>query len=388
MRKSDSDRLVARRLLCSVVLLGLFCSSACRQDQPFTGQEQDENNRYASEIDKILSGAFKTDEPGAAVIAVKNGQVVFRKGYGMAEMELGTPIQPEMVFKIGSITKQISATAILMLAERGELSIDDEITKYFPDFPMEGERVTIKHLLSHSSGLPDYWRMDEFDRLIEREYFRMVTGSFEASEIINVFTSKSLEFRPGDQFQYCNSGYFLLGLTIEKVSGATYGEFLKENIFDPLGMDHTCYGDNTELVRGRVQGYVKKDDRFVNNPHRCLDNILEFAAGGLMSNVDDLAKWDESLYTEKLVSSKALEEMFTANMLNNGEPSRYAFGWFVTDCCDLEAFCHAGEVTGFRSFVIRVPEAHVYIAILGNNGSYGANVLERLARRIGAVIID
>jgi len=180
---------------------------------------------------------------------MKGGQVMLRKGYGMANLELGVPIQPDMVFELGSITKQFTATAVLMLQERGKLSIEDDVTKYLPDYPTQGQKITIDHLLTHVSGIPSYTGLPE--------WLPRVREDLTVQQLIDIFKDKPLEFNPGEKWSYNNSAYILLGAVIEKVSGKSYEDFIEQEIFAPLGMKRSYYGHQNEVIPGRVSGYDK-----------------------------------------------------------------------------------------------------------------------------------
>ncbi|MGH9843739.1 MAG: serine hydrolase domain-containing protein, partial [Blastocatellia bacterium] len=186
-----------------------------------------------AEIDEMLAKEFKANEPGAAAIVVKDGKVVFRKGYGMANMEFGIPIEPDMIFRIGSVTKQFTAVATLMLAEQGKLSLSDEITKFLPDYPTQDRKITVEHLLTHTSGIVSYTGMPEWRPQMRKDV--------SLDEMIAVFKDKPMEFVPGERWNYNNSGYVLLGAVIEKASGMKYADFVEKNIFAPLGMKRSFY---------------------------------------------------------------------------------------------------------------------------------------------------
>src|SRR5690349_4795039 len=201
----------------------------------------------AAGIDRFLAETYSPAEPGAAVLVMKDGQVLLRKGYGMANLELGVPIAPEMVFELGSVTKTFTATAIMMLAERGKLSIQDDLTRYLPDFPTHGKKITLEHLLSHTSGVPNFTSLPDW---VGKQRLDV-----SVEELIGLFRGKPLDFEPGERYSYSNSGYALLGAVIEKVSGRTYEEFIEEEIFKPLGMTSSRFGRASEVIPGRVNGY-------------------------------------------------------------------------------------------------------------------------------------
>ena len=238
---------LARRALLGTFALALLAAPAV-QAAAASKTSNDDLVRYA---DQIFSRNYPAGEPGAAVLIAKDGQVLLRKGYGMANLELGVPIRPEMVFELGSITKQFTATAILLLQERGQLSVEDDVTKYLPDYPTHGQKITIDHLLTHVSGIPSYTGLPE--------WLPRVREDMTVQQVIDLFKDKPLEFNPGEQWSYNNSAYILLGAVIEKVSGKSYEDFIEQEIFAPLGMKSSRYGHQDEVVSGRVTGYEKGD---------------------------------------------------------------------------------------------------------------------------------
>jgi CubicO group peptidase (beta-lactamase class C family) len=270
----------------------------------------DSDAKLAAALDAELQAVYKTSEPGAAVIVVRDGRTVLRKAYGMASLELGVPMKPEHLFRIGSITKQFTATAILLLAQQGKLSLQDPITKHLPEYPMHSQTITIEHLLTHTSGIRSYTGMPSF--------WKTMTLDGTVAEMIDTFKDEPLEFDPGSKWRYNNSGYFLLGAIIEKVSGKSYADFVKESIFAPVGMTHTFYGDVEPILPNRAAGYSKQGDAFVNASYISMKK--PYAAGSLLSNVDDLALWDASLYTEKLLTADSKRRAHTAYRLTDAAP--------------------------------------------------------------------
>lgn len=327
----------------------------------------------AAYADQLLAVAFPADQPGAAAIVVKNGQVVLRKGYGMANLELGVPDSPDMVFEIGSVTKQFTAAAILLLAEQGKLRLEDDITKYLPDFPTPGETVTIEHLLTHTSGVPSYTGMPE--------WFARVREDMKLEDLIGLFKGKPLDFKPGEQTRYSNSGYILLGAIVEKASGKSYEQFVEEEIFQKLGMSHSRYGHAEELVPLRAAGYSRDGEGF--RPANYLSMTQPYAAGSLMSTVDDLALWDRALAGETLLKKASIERMFTSAKLTSGRQIRYGYGIGVTELEGKRVQEHGGGIFGFVCYVMRVPEERLFVAILANTDSPSKDP-QSLALRIAA----
>jgi D-alanyl-D-alanine carboxypeptidase len=332
--------------------------------------------RYA---DKLMAERYPADKPGAAILVAKDGNVLLRKGYGLAEMELGVPVRPEMVFELGSVTKQFTATAILMLQERGKLSIQDEITKYLPDYPTHGEKITLEHLLTHVSGIPSYTGLPE--------WFPKLREDLTVDQLIALFKDKPLEFHPGERWAYDNSGYILLGAVIEKASGKSYEDFIEQEIFAPLGMKHSYYGHNDELIPGRAAGYEPDEHGF--HPARYLSMTQPYAAGSLMSNVDDLWLWEQSLESGKLLRRESLDRMFTPAKLNSGANTHYAFGWNTFDYSGHKVIEHGGGIFGFVTHVARVPDERFYVAVLSNNpGSNPEEIGLRMAAKAAGMALE
>lgn len=330
--------------------------------------------RYA---DQLLAAAYPSDQPGAAALVVRNGEVVLRKGYGMANLELGVPIAPDMVFEVGSVTKQFTAAAILMLQEQRKLRIEDEITKVLPDYPTHGEKITIEHLLTHTSGIPSYTDLPEW-----RPRWR---EDMKVEDVIAMFKDKPLEFKPGEQWRYDNSGYILLGAIIEKASGKSYEQFIEEEIFQKLGMAHSRYGHTEEIIPRRATGYTRGENGFRHANY--LSMTQPYAAGSLMSTVDDLAIWDRALAGDKLLKKASLERMFTSAKLSSGRPTRYGYGLAVYELEGRRVQDHGGGIFGYTSFVLRVPEEGLFVAILSNSDSPGTPP-DSLALRIAAKALN
>ncbi len=307
-------------------------------------------------MDALIKEVYKENEPGAAVLVAKNGKPVFRKGYGMANLELGVANEPHMVYRLGSITKQFTAVSILMLCEQGKLDLDDEITKFLPEYPTHAHRITIYHLLNHTSGIKSYTSMPEWMQVMRKD--------LTVDEMIDIFKNQPMEFAPGDKWNYNNSAYVLLGAIIEKVSGMTYAEFVQMNIFEPLGMSHSYYDMPGAVIPGRVSGYKASADGYKNADY--LSMTQPYAGGSLASSVDDMLLWDEALYGEKLLKQETLLKAWSPGKLNNGEMFRYGFGWTVTEFDGKRVIAHAGGINGFRTDGLRLPDEHVYVIILTN----------------------
>ena len=316
--------------------------------------------QLVSELDRLLSPRFPADGPGAAVVVVKEGRVIFRKGYGMANLELKVPMQPDMVFEIGSLTKQFTSTAILMLVEQGKLSLDDDLHQYLPEYPDKGAKISIENLLTHTSGIASYTN--------DLKWRSMWRQDLTVQQIIDITKDDPLEFPPGSKWKYDNTGYILLGAIIEKVSGLSYADYLRKNIFGPLGMKHSYYGSNSAVIPGRASGYSRNGGNWVNATY--LSMSQPYAAGSLMSSVDDLAIWDSAVSAGKLLSKASWDRAFAPYKLANGDDTHYGYGWGV-DAYDGHAIIrHNGGIFGYISEVVRLPDDHVYVAMLTNSDGH------------------
>lgn len=328
-------------------------------------------------FDRIVSAAFAPNEPGAAVIVVKDGQVVFRKAVGMANMELGVPLQPDMVFRLGSITKQFTATAIMLLVEQGKLALSDPIEKFLPDYPTQGHVITVEHLLTHTSGIQSYTDIPGW-------MTGRIKNDMRVTDLVDAFKKEPMQFAPGTRYAYNNSAYVLLGAIVEKVSGQTYEAFVSDRIFKPLGMTSSYYGSNEPVIPKRVQGYSRDGEKVLNSQY--LSMTQPYSAGSLLSSVDDLARWDAALYTEKLLTRASLERMWTSYTLRDGKATGYGYGWSLDKLRGHRAVAHSGGIPGFATFAIRLPDDRVYVAVLSNSDRPKASP-SVVARRLAAVAV-
>ena len=326
----------------------------------------------AKTIETTLAPHFKADEPGATVIVTRDGKPIYRGAFGLANVEKKTPLMPDDVLRIGSITKQFTAVAILMLADQGKLSVSDPITKYLSDYPKTGDAVTIEHLLTHTSGVPSYTSSPE--------YGASMAKAVTVSEMINRFKDSPLNFTPGSKWEYSNSGYFLLGAIIERVAGMSYADFVAKNIFEPLGMKDSAYEGYERSRKKRVEGYANSIR--VAPP---LHMSQPYAAGSLLSSVDDLAKWDAAISAGKLLRQETWKRVFTAYDLIDGSKTVYGYGWEVRKLQGQDAMAHSGGINGFLSYGVRIPESKVYAAMLFNRGGGGGASPTYLTDRIVAI---
>lgn len=332
------------------------------------------------EIDQMLAATYPADGPGAAVLVMRDDEIILRKGYGLANVELGVPIAPEMVFRLGSVAKQFTAMAILMLSEEGKVALDDDIIQYLPYYPTHGATITLENLLTHTSGVKD------FELLPAR--LTVAHDDLTVEQMIDLFKDEPPDFAPGEAWSYSNSGYVLLGAIIEKVSGMRYADFIQERIFTPLGMTHSYYDDPTQLIPGRAAGYTQTADGFQNAEYMSMSHA--YAAGALASSVDDLARWDAALYSDQLVSQATLRRAFTSYVFPNGarkgDAAGYGYGWVVEHYAGDTIYEHTGGINGFNAAVLRLPAAHLYVAILSNREEY-SNTVGNLVFNIATLLI-
>jgi CubicO group peptidase (beta-lactamase class C family) len=330
----------------------------------------------AAQIDAAIAPHFKANEPGSTVIVTKDGKVVFRKAYGLASLENKTPMTPDAVLRLGSITKQFTATAILMLAEEGKLSVKDEITRFLPDYPVKGKKITIEQLLQHTSGIKSYTNKPDFMSNAHKD--------FTVAQMIDGFKNDPFDFEPGSSFAYNNSGYILLGAIIEKASGMPYAKFVEQRIFVPLGMDNTAYEGHERGKAPRAAGYTHYGDAF--KPAVALSMSQPYAAGSLVSNVDDLARWDKAIADGKLLKAASWQQAFIGAVLPNGHPTSYGYGWVEDEIRGAKAAGHGGGIFGFSTFAFRVPSEKLYVAVL-NNADSGRVAPEVVARKAAAIAL-
>jgi len=315
--------------------------------------------QLAAEFDKIITSEFKPAEPGGVVLIAQNGQIIYKKAFGMANLELSVPMREEMIFNIASMTKQFTAVAILQLMEQGKLSLQDEITKYLPDYPVNGQKITVENLLTHTAGIPASDRA-AMTRLQGEK--RLIT----LTEIIDTFKTRPLDFAPGTKIIYSNNGYMLLGAIIEKVSGASYPEYLEKNLFKPAGMTETHFGDDYKIIRNRPASYVynRVESQFLNAHNDKVETA--YSAGGIQSTAEDLFKWNRALVSNKLIKKESLEKAQTEYKLPGGKATYYGYGWFIGNIQGSPLVEHGGNMGGFMSHAIYLPREDVFVAVFYN----------------------
>ncbi|HEX7296588.1 MAG TPA: serine hydrolase domain-containing protein, partial [Pyrinomonadaceae bacterium] len=332
---------------------------------------------HAAKIQDVLATAHKYRQFNGAALVAENGKVVYKGAFGSANMEWNIPNTPDTKFRLGSITKQFTATVILQLVEQGKIKLDGKLSDYLPEYRKDvGEKVTIHHLLTHTSGIPSYTSQPGFAENVSR-------NPYKVDEFVKKYASGNLEFEPGSKFLYNNSGYFLLGAIIERVTGKRYEQVLRENIFDPLGMKNTGYDHHDTIIPKRATGYSKTPDGYTNALY--LDMSIPYAAGSLYSTVEDLYLWDQALYTDKLLTAQSKALMYTPFLDN------YAYGWTVQNAsfkvnnADVPLIAHGGGINGFTTTIVRFPKEKNLIVMLDNTGT---GYLDRLSDSIAKIIYN
>ncbi len=332
--------------------------------------QQKDDEQLVIYFDKILSEQFKTDEPGVTVLVSRNGQIIYKKAFGMANLELSTPMQVDNVFWIASIGKQFTAVAILQLMEQGKLDLQDEITKFIPDYPTQGNIITIEHLLTHTSGIHNFSGMEDPEKKL--------TTDCTPNEVIDFFKNLPMRFDPGTKWEYSNSGYFLLGYIIEKITGKPYSEYLEEIFFKPLGMTNSLFANNKRIIKNRVGAYSQGDNGFENSRH--LNATIIYSAGAIQTTVEDFYKWHQAVHSYKFVKKETLDKAFTRYKLTDGKETDYGYGWKLGYIYESPSIWHGGGIEGFGAMEIYLPKEDVFVAVFSNcDCIYPKDIAARLA---------
>ena len=332
-------------------------------------------------LDKLIGTYAEYGQFNGSVLVADKGEVIYKKGFGLANMEWNIPNQPDTKHRLGSITKQFTSMLIMQLVQQGKLKLDVPISTYLPDYPKKnGDVITIHHLLTHTSGTPNYTSFPNFFMDHGRDPFR-------PEELMSYFADSTLQFTPGERHSYSNSGYILLGVIIEKVTGKTYEQVLQENILTPLKMNNTGYDHQDIVVKNRASGYDKNGRGYTNAGY--LDMSIPYAAGAMYSTVEDLYLWNQALYTEKLLSKKYMDIVFEKHTVAG--QGYYAYGWLISDLPignsgeQIPTISHGGGIHGFNTEITRFPTDKSFIVLLNNTG--GAP-LEEMTIAINGIIHD
>ncbi|WP_138990529.1 serine hydrolase [Larkinella sp. C7] len=316
--------------------------------------------KKAEKIEELMRQYAENRQFNGTVLVAENGKVIVKKGYGMANMEWNIPNTPDTKFRLGSVTKQFTAFLIMQLVDQGKLKVSEKITTYLPDYPKAtGDKITVHHLLTHTSGIPNYTNFPRFFETMSRD-------PYAPEAFVKKFSDLPLDFEPGSKFSYSNSGYFLLGVLIEKVTGKPYATVLQEGILNPAKLKDTGYDLPGPILPKRAAAYEKRGGGYVNAPY--LDMTIPYAAGSLYSTVEDLYRWDQLLYTDQLLSAASKKALFTPAL------AHYAYGWGVGNAKigqrkdSVLIVSHGGGINGFNTQFTRIPNDKHTVILLNNTG--------------------
>jgi CubicO group peptidase (beta-lactamase class C family) len=357
---------ITRAITVLLLAVSIGCVSGPRQ----------KSAAFNRSIDDLFARWNKPESPGCALAVIKDGRVIYEKGYGCANLEYSTPITPSTVFNIASVSKQFTAMSVLLLVQQGKLSLDDDIRKHVSEVPDFGRVITIRHLLHHSSGLRN------FEDLLVMAGLRTDDVITREHMLDMVTHQKELNFNPGDEYLYCNTGYHLLAEMVARVSGQSFAEFADANIFKPLGMTNTHFHDDHErIVKNRAWSYEREGDKSFKN---AFSNISVVGGGGMYSTVEDLAKWVNNFDHGRVGGPGVLKQMHEQGVLNNGQTSRYACGLFIDEYKGMKLVEHGGGLASYRSDIIRFPDQKVAVVLLGNTSEIDP---AQLSRQVADIVL-
>lgn len=361
------------------LIIGMTLLGACAMSQAAAGalpaQAQDDGAaERVRAIDAMLQRYLKPGVPGAVVLVTDHGTPLFRKAYGLAKVSENVALDPGMSLRVGSITKQFTAAAIMLLAEQGKLALSDKVGQYLPAFAGADCPVTIEHLLTHTSGIRNYTELPHF---VER-----MNSDVSVEDGIAFFKDAKPEFAQGDRFAYSNSNYFLLGAIIERVSGMPYADFMARNVFEPLQLTHTRI--ETGAAPADVIGYTQERRKVTVSPDYSMR--WPYAAGALRTSVDDLALWDQAIVHGKLLKPESWQRMATSYRLHGIRATGYGYGFFIRSIRGKAAIEHGGDIGGFSADMMRFPKEEIFITVLANNDA-GDPAPDELAAKIAAIVL-
>ena len=325
-------------------------------------------------VDAIANQAVaKKSAVGLSVGVARGDAVLLAKGYGLANIELAVPASARTVYRIGSISKQFTASAILLLVEEGKVSLDDELTRYLPEFPTQGHTLTVRHLLQHTCGIKSFTGLPSYRKEMQLD--------LSHEQMLAKFQDEPFDFAPGEKFRYCNSAYYLLGMIVEKASGKTYQQFCEQRLFRKLGMTSSYYDRQATIIPHRADGYSSWGGPPRNAAY--LNMKQPFAAGALASTVGDLITWQRGLVAHRLLTSRSQAAMTQQGTLNDGKPIAYGLGVFVRTSNGRPVIRHGGGINGFRSDLAYYPKQDVTIVVLANSESTNpARISDQIARSL------
>ena len=329
-----------------------------------------------AKVDAIFRDVDRSDSPGCAVGVYRDGQIAYARGYGMANLELYVGNTPQTVFDIGSVSKQFTAIAIHLLAREGKLSLDDDIRKWVPEIPSYGKTVTLRHLLHHTGGLRDYIELMSLQGMVEEDL------SPESDVLEIMARQKAPNFAPGEDYLYCNTGYNLLALVVEKASGQSLRDFSEQRIFAPLGMRHTQISDShTRIIPNRATGYQKEGSGYGIE----MSDWEQTGDGAVLTTVEDLFRWNQNFFEPKVGDAKLIADMQVVGVLNSGKKIDYASALLMGTYRGLRTVSHSGSWAGYRAQLLRFPEQKFAVACLCNDG--GASNPSQLSRKVAEVYL-
>ncbi|MES2427442.1 MAG: serine hydrolase domain-containing protein [Bacteroidota bacterium] len=314
--------------------------------------------RLSQQTDSLVKSELAGVAPGGVVLIAKKGKVIYRKAFGVANLQTKITMQPDMIFRIGSMSKQFTAIAVLQLVERGKINLQDSIQAYVPDFPHKPYPITIENILTQSSGIINFMEMKNTDPKKEHEHYTAAQG-------VDYFKDEPLQFKPGSKFQYSNSNYYLLGYLVEQVTGQSFGDYLQQHIIGPAALEHTTYIPANPKIDNMASGYSRFDSQHWEDAELQEPTML-YSTGGLASNVDDLLKWHQALDSGKLISKAMLTKAYTAFKPTDGDMPQYGYGWFIKEIDGLETIEHSGSTDGYQTDEVWLPDADVLIITLFN----------------------
>ena len=352
-----------KKIIILMLCCGLFITANAQQEKNLT-----------ADFDKVINEELALNGAGATVLVSRRGEIIYDKSFGLANVELNVPMRTENVFRIGSITKQFTAIAILQLMEQAKLNLQDEITQFIPNYPMQGAKITIEHLLTHTSGIRDYASL--------RDTVQRGKIDFTPEAMIDYFKNQPMRFQPGARYEYSNSNYFLLGYIIEKITGNTYQHYLVKNLFEPLDMHDSYVGKDTMIIKNRAAGYSMGGIQIENAA--VLSMTHPYAAGAILSTTKDLFKWNEAVHSYKLVKKETLEKALTRYKLTNGEEINYGYGFRLGFIQENPSLWHGGRINGFITTAMYLPKEDVFVVILSN---CDCNDVDRVSAKLAALAV-
>ncbi|MBR9990487.1 MAG: beta-lactamase family protein [Gemmatimonadetes bacterium] len=348
-----------------------FCILLAVSAAPLNAQAPSRTELVAR-IDSIVTAAMgPSGAPGLGVAVVRGGDTIVLRGYGLADVENGVAVTDRSVFRIGSITKQFTSAAVMKLVEEGRVRLDAPLSEYLPDYRGPGSSVTVHQLLNHTSGIPSYTGLGE-------RFWSRSRLDLTHEEMLALFAADSLEFQPGSRWAYNNSGYYLLGMLIESVTGMSYADHLRTTQFEPLGLTQTLYCDVSRVVPHRVSGYDEADGRIVNAAPLSMN--APGAAGALCSTARDLIRWARALHAGDVVGASSYGTMTAPTALSGGSSQAYGYGLMMTQIGEHDAVAHGGGINGFNSYMSHIPGEDLTIAVLSNGPTNAGQVHGRIAR--------